>query len=64
MRAIQRWWAKSVLNKITLLLSFSLVFCCCGWTGRVGNELLDETASAMPQSIQAREHSTYLEAGR
>lgn len=36
MDAIHRFWARSVLNKITLLMSFSLVFCCCGWTGRIG----------------------------
>jgi hypothetical protein len=36
MDAIRRFWAKSVLNKVTLLMSFSLVFCCCGWSGRIG----------------------------
>lgn len=38
MHAIRQWWARSTLNKITLLMSFSLVFCCCGWTGRIGGE--------------------------
>ena len=37
-QAIQRFWAKSVLNKVMLLMNFSLVFCCCGWTGSIGGE--------------------------
>lgn len=47
MDAIRRFWAKSVLNKAALLMSFSLVFCCCGWTGRIG-EAGDRAADAPP----------------
>lgn len=47
MHTIRQWWAKSMLNKITLLMSFSLVFCCCGWTGRIGGEQPAETLSAV-----------------
>ncbi|NTU81403.1 MAG: hypothetical protein HGA45_18825 [Chloroflexales bacterium] len=46
MQAIRRWWDRSVLNKITLLMSFSLIFCCCGWTGRVGGDAPDRAASS------------------
>jgi hypothetical protein len=35
-----------MLNKITLLMSFSLVFCCCGWTGRIGSEQPAKTVSS------------------
>ena len=47
MHAIRQWWAKSMLNKITLLMSFSLVFCCCGWTGRIGGEQPADTVSTI-----------------
>ena len=45
MQAIRRWWSRSMLNKLTLLMSFSLVFCCCGWTGRIGGEPPTEIGS-------------------
>lgn len=47
MHTIRQWWAKSTLNKITLLMSFSLVFCCCGWTGRIGGEQPAEAVSGV-----------------
>lgn len=46
MQALRRFWARSVLNKVTVLMSFSLVFCCCGWTGRIGDRNPSRTASS------------------
>lgn len=57
MGAIKRFWARSVLNKITLLMSFSLVFCCCGWTGRIGGGQPTEGLGAMPQISQVTERA-------
>ncbi|NJO81924.1 MAG: hypothetical protein HC828_03485 [Blastochloris sp.] len=38
MQAIIRFWKRSVLNKASIIMSFSLIVCCCGWTGRIGSE--------------------------
>lgn len=51
-QAIQRFWAKSVLNKVMLLMNFSLIFCCCGWTGRIGGEVPAEpVARSLPAAV-------------
>lgn len=41
-----------MLNKITLLMSFSLAFCCCGWTGRIRGERPNMAALAEQQVTQ------------
>jgi hypothetical protein len=51
-QAIQRFWARSALNKITLLMSFSLVFCCCGWTGRIGGEQPGQAVSSTAPKLE------------
>jgi hypothetical protein len=63
MQAIRRFWARSVLNKITLLMSFSLIFCCCGWTGRVGGEAPGRTASSALPSVEVSERPRYRTPG-
>jgi hypothetical protein len=62
-QAIRRFWARSVLNKITLLMSFSLAFCCCGWTGRMGGEQPDHAAVPATPNMELSERSAYDAAG-
>jgi hypothetical protein len=52
-----------VLNKITLLMSFSLAFCCCGWTGRMGGEQPDHAAVPATPNMELSERSAYDAAG-
>lgn len=63
MQAIQRFWARSVLNKITLLMSFSLVFCCCGWTGRIGGEQPAQAAAPATPMVELSERPAHHAAG-
>lgn len=48
MDTLRRFWAKNVLNKIALLMSFSLIFCCCGWTGSIGGGAPAKTSQSAP----------------
>jgi hypothetical protein len=63
MRAIQRFWARSVLNKITLLMSFSLMFCCCGWTGRIGGAQPDQTVSTAAPRLEISQSAEHRATG-
>jgi hypothetical protein len=63
MQAIQRFWARSVLNKVTLLMSFSLVFCCCGWTGRIGSEQRAPAAAPAAPRVEMWESPEHRAAG-
>jgi len=63
-QALRRFWAKSMLNKVTLLMSFSLVFCCCGWTGRIGDGSPDRTVNAAPSVAEMFERPAHWVAGR
>jgi len=62
-QALRRFWARSVLNKVTLLMSFSLVFCCCGWTGRIGDGSPNRTTTSVTQVVELSERPAYRAAG-
>ena len=63
MQALRRFWARSVLNRVTLLMSFSLVFCCCGWTGRIGEGGPDRAVSSPPPVVEISERPAYRAEG-
>ncbi|NTU81870.1 MAG: hypothetical protein HGA45_21255 [Chloroflexales bacterium] len=63
MQAIKRFWARSVLNKLTLLMSFSLVFCCCGWTGRIGGEQPAQAVAPEAPKVESSESHGHRAAG-
>jgi hypothetical protein len=59
--AIRRFWARSLFNKVALLLHFSLVFCCCGWTGRIGEQPAQPAGA--PHPVEISESPAHRSAG-